>query len=177
MAKLPADYRPPHEPRLLADKLDREILLKKVKDGINCGLTASEAFVAAGGSKHTFKDWLRFYREDVEDGYTGTNLIMFIDELARADIQLHKRLLKAMWKKADEGDTRILMYLEDNRFGAANKRKNTLELDAKDDKAIEINIVNMTGVDADNNEEEAIEVDYEVNDGSSRDDSNSTEMD
>ena len=63
----------------------------------------------------------------------------------------------------------MLMYLEDNRFGAANKRKNNIALDG-DKGNVQINIINMSGVETDDIEE------IEVH-GECRDDSDTTEMD
>ena len=168
----------PHMPRRLKNtntmrKLKRDVI-ENIEEG---GLSIEDACVLAGIPRETYYRWKREALEDLNDGFTGTNLQEFMFDIIKADKKLFAKLNKHMWDKVDEGDARIMMYLADNRFGYANKRKNTLELETKDDKGIEINIVNMTGVDADNNEEEAIEVDYEVNDGSSRDDSNSTEMD
>ena len=77
-------------------------------------------------------------------------------------------------EKVDEGDTRMMMYMADNRFGNANRRKNTLEVGSKNDGNVNINIVNMTSVDALEEGEEVEEI--EVN-GECRDDTDPTEMD
>lgn len=166
----------PHDPTKLkhwntAKKMERDVV-KSIKED---GLSPIEACIEAGITKQTYCKWVNWAIEDWEAGFTGTRLQDFIIAVQRADLSLKKRLNHAMWDKVEEGDARIMMYLADNRFGYAKQRKQTLELETKDDKGIEINIVNMTGVDAD--KEEAIEVDYEVNDGKRGDDSNSTEMD
>lgn len=151
-------------------------LKKQVISSIEKGkLSIEDACVVNGIPRETYYRWKREALEDLGEGFTGTNLQEFIFDITKADKQLLAKLNEHMWDKVEEGDARIMMYLADNRFGYANKRKNTFELETKDDKGIEINIVNMTGVDAD--KDDSIEVDYEVNDGSSRDDSNSTEMD
>ena len=173
MGKLPADWKPHHEPYQLDTKYKREKIVKTVKSAIQDGLDVEEGFILAGIPKNTYQRWCRELVEDMEQGYTGTNLMNVMFEIAQEDIRLHRKLRKAMMRKAEEGDVRMLMYLEDNRFGAYNKRKNNIEVGNKSKGNVQINIVSMTGVEADDEEEiEEIEVH-----GESRDDSDSAEMD
>lgn len=162
----------PHDPAKLKDK-KAERLKEKILDGIKSGLTLTDAFQYAGLSRHTYQYWRRCYIEDVEEGYTDTNLINFMNEVIKADAGLKKRISSVMLEKAlDEKDTRMLMYLADNRIGYANRRKNQVELGSGSNN-VQINIIDMKSVDAieeDNYEE------IEVN-GVSRDDSDSTKMD
>lgn len=167
--------RQPHMPKKLENTNTMRKLKRNVIEGIEKGLSVEDACILAGIPRRTYYRWKAEAIEDLEDGYTGTNLQEFIFGITKADKKLFAKLNEHMWDKVEEGDSRIMMYLADNRFGYANKRKNTLELETKEDKGIEINIVNMTGVDTDNTE--PIDVDYEVNDGNSRDDSNTTTLD
>ena len=166
--------REPHIPRKLKNTNSMRKLKKEVIAGINRGLSVEDACIMAGIARATYYRWKAEALEDLDDGYTGTNLQEFIFGITKADKELFAKLNEHMWDKVEEGDSRIMMYLADNRFGYANKRKNTLELETKDDKGIEINIVNMTSVEPDT---DPIDIDYEVNDGDSRDDSDSTTLD
>lgn len=177
MAKLPEEKKPerttPHMPYRLQNGNTLKKLIREVTEQIEKGLSVEDACVVSGIPRDTYYRWKKEALEDLEDGFTGTNLQKFIFEITKADKKLFARLNSHMWDKVEEGDARIMMYLADNRFGYANKRKNTVELDTTNKKtAPVINIVNMTGVETD--EEENVEI--EVN-GKCRDDSNSTEMD
>lgn len=174
MGKLPADYRPPHMPYKLETKAQYEKIRKDVIGGIRDGLPVVDAFEAAGVPRFTYYDWRRWFEEDFVDGFTGTNLINLFLEVMKEDKQLYRRLSRKMLEKVDEGDARIMMYMADNRFGNANKRKNTLEVGSKNDGNVNINIVNMTSVDALEEGEEIEEI--EVN-GECRDDTDPAEMD
>lgn len=163
----------PHEPYQLDTPWKLEKIKKTVIDAIEDGLPVREAFILAGVDSSTYYRWCREFVEDLEDGFTGTALMDLMSSVAKADAGVFRSFSKKMMQKAEEGDTRIMIYLADNRFGYANKRKNTLEVGSNEDSNIEINIVNMTGVDTDTNTEiEEIEVN-----GVSRDDSDTTEMD
>ena len=173
MGKLPADWKPHHEPYHIDTNRKKEALEKKVIAAINDGLPVQDAFILAGIPKDTYMRWKRECVEDIQNGYTGTHLISLMMNVAKADKQLYRGLSKAMFKKANEGDTRLMMYLADNRFGNANKRKNTLELEAREQNNVQINIIDMKSIETEVTEDnEEIEV-Y----GVSRDDSDSTEMD
>lgn len=164
----------PHSPAKLKDK-KAETLKRQIIEGIESGLSLTDAFQYAGLSRHTYQYWRRCYLEDVEAGYTNTNLIKFMNEVMRADSGLKKRISEAMLEKAlDEKDTRMLMYLADNRIGYANRRKNQLELGSGSNN-VQINIIDMKSVEAVEDKEDTYE-EIEVN-GVSRDDSDSTEMD
>lgn len=166
----------PHCPNKIKNHTRRHSLKNKIVDGVNNGLSPREAFELVGIPADYFTLWKRWAIEDLEEGFTGTELQDFIFSIVKADKELLLKLDKRMWDKVDEGDSRIMMYLADNRFGYANQRKSSLELDTSSKGGVEINIVNMTGVDTDNS---PIDVDYmekEDLDGY-RDDSNSTEMD
>lgn len=171
MSKLPDDYRPPYEPRILEKRYEMERLQKEIVGAIEDGLPIGDAFELAGISKSTYKRWVNKFVEDTNYGYTGTNLIIFMTAIIQADKRLFRRVSKKMFSKAvDEGDTRMLMYLGDNRFGYAKKRKNNVEISSADKTPVQINVVNMKSIEADENE--VIDV-Y----GESRDDPHSTEVD
>jgi len=158
MAKLPDDYRPPHIPYQLDTKAKYEKLEREIVGAIRDGLPIKDAFILAGINPHTFYRWRDEFIEDIQDGFTGTNLIMLMTTIMKEDKAVFRRISKKMLEKADEGDTRILMYLADNRFGYANKRKNNVEIGAASkDKGVEINIVNMTSVDSSDDDENVIE--------------------
>ena len=173
MAKLPAKRTNPHEPYQLNTSNKRSHIIAEVKKGIRDGLDVEDAFLNAGIPRDTYRRWKRELKEDIRDGFTGTGLMKVFFEVAKEDIALHRKLRKQMFAKAEEGDTKMMIYLEDNRFGAANKRKNNIELGSSEKGNTTINIVNMKGVETDESEEQ---VEIEVN-GRCRDDSNSTEMD
>ena len=174
MGELPADFRSPHLPYKLETTKQYEKLRKEIIGGIRDGLPVKDAFMAAGIPQWQYYDWRRWFEEDVVDGFTGTNLIKLFFEVMKEDKKLYRRLSRKMMEKVDEGDTRMMMYMADNRFGNANKRKNTLEVGSKNDGNVNINIVNMTSVDALEEGEEVEEI--EVN-GECRDDTDPTEMD
>ena len=166
MAKLPADYRPAHEPYLIETKWQREKLEKEIIGAIEDGLPVRDAFQLAGVNLYTYYRWRKWYQEDIEAGFKGTELIQLMENVAKADKNLFRQLSKSMMKSAEEGNVRMQMYLADNRFGYANRRKNKLELGSsnKDDGKPVINIVNMTSVDEE--EEEVIDVHGECRDDS-----------
>lgn len=164
-----------HIPYQLNTSQKRSHVLSVVKGAIRDGLDVAEGFMLLGIPESTYRRWCREAIQDLEDGFTGTPLQDVIFEIAEEDINLHRKLRRAMFKKAEEGDSRMMMYLEDNRFGAANKRKQSVEIGAKDDNKFEINITNMVGVESDDDGDNSIEVDYnEVERG---DDSDSTTVD
>jgi hypothetical protein len=165
----------PHFPNKIKNAKRRNSLKKKIVEAVNNGLSPREGFELVGIPADYFSVWKRWAIEDLDEGFTGTELQTFIFDIVKADKELLLRLDKRMWDKVDEGDSRIMMYLADNRFGYANRRKQSLELDTSSKGNVEINIVNMTGVDSDN---APIDVDYVENDVDEyRDDSNSAEMD
>lgn len=177
MGKLPADYRPPFMPYHLDTKAKYEKVRKEILGGIRDGLPVKDAFIAAGIAQYTYYEWQRRYVEDVRDGFTGTNFLKLMNEVMREDKQLFRRLSRKMMEKVDEGDTRIMMYMADNRFGYANRRKNTLELGSKENSDVTINIVNMNSVDeVDDNDDDVVVEEIEVH-GECRDDSDPAEMD
>lgn len=171
MTKLP-EVREPHIPYKLRNTQKMRALAKRIAVSVEKqGLSIEDACVLHGIPARTYFRWKQEALEDLDDGFTGTNLQEFIFTVTEADKKLLAKLNERMWDKVDEGDARIMMYLADNRFGYANKRKNTVEIGSQGNKgATTINIVNMTGVESDDNEE--IDV-Y----GECRDDSDSTEMD
>ena len=166
--------RKPHDPAKLKGK-KAEKIKKDILDGIKAGLPLGESFKYAGLSRFTYQKWRNWWLEDLEEGYKDTNLINFMNEIMRADSGLKKRISEAMLEKAiDEKDTRMLMYLADNRIGYANMRRNQVEL-ASGSNNVQINIIDMKSVEAiDDNSDDYEEI--EVN-GVSRDDSDPTEMD
>ena len=172
MTKLPEVRTNPHMPHKLKNTVKMRALTKRVVESIEKqGLSIEDACALEGIPRATYFRWKQEALEDLEDGFTGTNLQEFIFNVVKADKKLLGRLNERMWDKVDEGDVRIMMYLADNRFGYANKRKSTVEIGSQGNKgATTINIVNMTGVESDDNEE--IDV-Y----GECGDDSDSTEMD
>ena len=161
---------PAHFPRRLKNGMAAKKIQKDVVAAINDGLDIPDAFLNAGIPRGTYKDWKRWYIQDVQNGYTGTQLIDLFDAAIKADTDLHREISSIMLGKAREGDTKMIMYVEDNRFGAANKRKNNIDVSGDDKGNVQINIINMSSVEKD--EVEEIEV-Y----GECRDDSDSTEMD
>ena len=162
--------RKPHDPVKLRNKKWITVK-KKVLEGINDGLCLTDAFAYAGVPRRTYQKWRNWAMEDTEDGFTGTNLQNLMNAAMEADSGLKKRISKAMTEKAiEERDTRLLMYLGDNRLGYANKRKNQVELGSSGQNNVQINIIDMKSVEVD--DEEEIEVH-----GECRDDSDSTEMD
>ena len=158
-----------HFPAKLKHGRRAEKIRKVVCEGIADGLDVREAFLAAGIGKQTYYKWRQWFVEDLANGYTGTQLIDLFLAVIEADVGLHRDLRKVMVEKAKAGDTRMLMYLEDNRFGAANKRKNNISLDSAKN-AVQINIIGMSNVETDKVEE------IEVH-GECRDDSDTAEMD
>lgn len=174
MGKLPEDYRPPHIPYQLDTTKKYEKIRHDVIGAIRDGLPVADAFQLAGIHPKTYYSWCKYFEEDFADGFTGTNLIKLFLAVMKEDKALYRRLSRKMLEKVDEGDTRMMMYLADNRFGNANKRKNTLEIDSKESGDVTINIVNMTSVDALEEGEEIEEI--EVN-GECRDDPDPAEMD
>lgn len=149
-----------HEPYQLNTPNKRKHIVSVVKKAIDDGLDVEDGFVMAGIPVSTYRRWRREAVEDWKDGFTGTNLQNVMMEIAQADINFHRKLRRAMFKKVEEGDTRMMMYLEDNRFGASNKRKQNIEVGTKTDNNIQINITPMTGVETD--EEPPIDVKGEV---------------
>ncbi len=174
MGKLPANWRPAHEPRKLQTKKATEKLTKQIVAAIEDGLPVKDAFILNGISGSTYARWRKECVEDMADGFTGTNLIKLMTDVAKADKNAFRRLSKSMMNKAEDGDSRMMMYLADNRFGYAHKRKNVLDVGNESGNNIQINIVDMKG-----NEqiEEQDDIEEIVVNGVCRDDSNSEEMD
>ena len=150
------DLIKPHEPYLLENGMKAKAMTRNIVEAIEDGLPVEDAFKAEGITYRTYRRWFKEAMEDIENGFTGTHLITLFLAVIKADTKLFRKYSKKMFELADEGDTRMLMYLADNRFGYANKRKQKVELDTVEDTAIEINIVEMTPIDEE--EEEVIEV-------------------
>ena len=162
----------PHEPRLLKNKKHMTIK-KKVCEGVRRGLPVRKAFRKAGVNVNTYDRWLRWAKEDLEKGFTGTALIDLMLAVAQEEDELHARIMERGIDVAMDGNVKMITYLLDNRFGYVKQRKNAGVVDTDDKGDININIVNMTGVETDNNDDV---VEIEVN-GECRDDSDPTEMD
>lgn len=175
MGKLPDDYRPAHEPYQIDTTAKLEKLQNEIIGAIRDGLPVRDAFILAGIPMDTYYRWVRECKEDLADGYTGTNLIMLMQAVAREDKRLFRNLSKAMMEEAiDNGNVRMQMYLADNRFGYANRRKNILDMNTGNKGETTINIVNMTSVDDDVETTEVEEIEVH---GECRDDSDTTELD
>ena len=166
-------FNKPHLPNKLKNGKDEQIK-KDVLAAIEAGMPLGDAFGYAGVVKQTFKQWSMWFKEDLVNGFTDTPLINLFNEVMIADKRYALRVHKVISKKAlEEEDTRMLMYIADNRLKYANKRRNNIELGSSEQNNIQINIIDMKSVDSlPESDVEEIEVN-----GISRDDSDSAEMD
>ena len=172
MTNLPDTCEPAFMPYKLEKKWDYDRIRETILEAIDDGLPVVDAFKLAGISEKSFYNWKKYYQRDLENGYSGTRFIMLMNDVAKRDGKLKRRISKALIEKGvDEKDTRVLMYLADNRLGYANRRKNQVELGSKGQNNIQINVIDMKSNEVDEDIEE-----IEVH-GECRDDSNSTEMD
>lgn len=164
----------PFEPPRLDTKWKREKLEKKITEAIYDGLPVRDAFELAGIPKDTYYTWRQRYVEDIGYGYTGTNFLVFMRNVMKADKESFRRLSRKMMEKVDDGDTKMMIYMADNRFGYANRRKNQVELgSSSENNNIQINIIDMKS----NDQIEETEHEEIVVNGVSRDDSDPAEVD
>ena len=149
--KLPDDVY--HEPYKIKDHRTRKRLTREITEAINDGLPVVNAFRLAGIPKDTYYKWIRWYKEDAEKGFTGTALMCFLEDVAKAEDELHRKLVKKGFELANDGNYKMLTYLLDTRFKYANRKKKEVEVSTKEDTGIEISITNMTPIEKDNKEE------------------------
>lgn len=136
-----------HQPDKLLDRnrFDEryEEAIKSVKDGLPAKDTCTLVW---GTSDKTFKNWLKWAREDVEAGFdeTESNLIKLMIGLAKEDAKLHKRLSRRGIELALDGNTQMLQFLLKTRYGYAEKTKSEVELSSDEEAPVKFVFTDMT---------------------------------
>ena len=135
----------PHTPHALKRpdwKRNLEDAIGYIKDD---GMKIPEAVVLAFGvSKWSWYRWREEALEDINNGYTGTNLITTVRRLSRADAASSRALSrKARDLALDDEDPSedMLKFLLERRHGYKKESKKEVAVEAKDDFNFNINIV------------------------------------
>lgn len=135
-----------------SDKLNRnfDYYMKECVKAVEDGLPPKDACVGIIGIDRTgYYRWVRWVESDLAEGFdeTDSKLIKFILALAKADVNLHRRLAEKGVELALSGDSQMLKFLLATRYGYSEKKD--VEVSTKDDALLELNIVPMTGNEED----------------------------
>lgn len=141
-------YKFKDEPEMVPYRFHRyyksyENLIEKIEENISVrGMPIKAAFQKEGIGKWTYRDWKKAYEKELEDGKTDTPLIRLFATAEIADAKIHGDISECAINLANEGDTRMVMFLLEHRFGY-KKNKKEVELSNKDNAPLQINIVDM----------------------------------
>ena len=131
-----------HRPNTLA-KGYKANLKKAVKyieeDGLKIHQAVSLAF---GITQRTWNIWEKNAIEDLENGFTGTELLDVYFTVLSADANSERKLTrKARELALDDNNTEMLKFLLERRHGYKKQTQQEVEVATKDDLNFNINIV------------------------------------
>ena len=140
-----------HFPKLLEGD-SRERLLEGIcKDARKC-LPIKSCFIKNGIPKPTYYRWLEWLREEIEAENWDAPLVTFFDEVYKAERESEAVIWGVDYDNARNGNQRAVEHILNVRFDYG-KNKQEVELSTKEDSGFEINIVPMTSVETDKEEE------------------------
>ena len=116
--------------------------LKKCVQWVEDGMKPKDAIMSIFQlSLDGWKQWNKFYRADVEAGYTAkdSRLIKLYEELAKADGTLHHKLVKNSTEMALDGNTEMSKFLLERRCNYKKPSKE-VEVSTKENTQFNINI-------------------------------------
>ena len=139
-----------HRPNTLA-KGYKANLKKAVKyieeDGLKIHQAVSLAF---GITQRTWNIWEKNAIEDLENGFTGTELLDVYFTVLSADANSERKLTrKARELALDDNNTEMLKFLLERRHGYKKQTQQEVEVATKDDLNFNINIVDSKPKDDD----------------------------
>lgn len=144
---MPTKSGEPHHPIFL--QTDYKKKLDTAMEMVKKGLPPKNALRAMGVHNQTWYRWLQFIDEDIKAGFTDTPLIKFMARLAEVDEETHADLAGTAIKKANEGDTQMLMFLLKTRYGYKDSKKQEVELSTKEEAPVVFNVVPMKPLEND----------------------------
>lgn len=131
-----------HRPNTLAHgyKANLKKAVKYIEeDGLKIHQAVSLAF---GITQRTWNIWEKNAIEDLENGFTGTELLDVYFTVLSADANSERKLTrKARELALDDNNTEMLKFLLERRHGYRKKSKEEVEVKATDDFNFNINIV------------------------------------
>lgn len=136
-----------HNPLLLKGK-EGELLIEKICDDARRCLPIESCFVKNGIKLDTYRRWLRWYREEVEEELDDTPIINLFAKVYQAERESESTILGIEVDHALNGSLKATQHLLDNRFGYG-KKKSEVELNVKEDTPIKFEIVDMKPLDND----------------------------
>lgn len=131
--------RKPHYPYFFRE--DYKNKLKAITEDIKKGMPIKNAFIHQGVNENTFIKWQSFLREDWEDGFEDTPFMNFMRNVAIAYEDAHSDLLGKAFQLADDGDSKMVMFLLKSLYGHNPNSKKEVELSTTEDTTFNINIV------------------------------------
>ena len=136
-----------HNPNLLRYRTGEELIEKICEDARRC-LPIESCFVKNGVKLNTYRQWRRWYREEVEEGLEDTPIINLFSRVYQAERESEAVILDIEVDHALNGSLKATQHLLDNRFGYG-KKKSEVELNVKEDTPIKFEIVDMKPLDND----------------------------
>lgn len=137
-----ADEYKLHKPKKLAQNPDK--LGEKVAKYVRSCVRTEKAAGLAGIAESTYRNWKRWMNEEIEHGYTGTQIQRFFEPIMKAEAEAEMDLVTVVANTGKEGDWKAAAFLLEKRFKYNNKRE--VEISASDDDdsgQININITKM----------------------------------
>ena len=126
-----------HKPKKLARS--PEVLGEKVAKYVRSCVRVEKAAGLEGICESTYRNWKRWMKEEIEHGYTGTQIQRFFEPILKAEAEAEMDIIKIISDKAkDDGDWKAAAFLLEKRFKYNNKQE--LEVSTGDDESNEINI-------------------------------------
>ena len=131
-----------HRPNTLAHgyKANLKKAVKYIEeDGLKIHQAVSLAF---GITQRTWNIWEKNAIEDLENGFTGTELLDVYFTVLSADANSERKLTrKARELALDDNNTEMLKFLLERRHGYKKQTQQEVEVATKDDLNFNINIV------------------------------------
>ena len=131
-----------HRPNTLAQgyKANLKKAVKYIEeDGLKIHQAVSLAF---GITQRTWNIWEKNAIEDLENGFTGTELLDVYFTVLSADANSERKLTrKARELALDDNNTEMLKFLLERRHGYKKQTQQEVEVATKDDLNFNINIV------------------------------------
>lgn len=139
-----------HHPDALMDWKGFDEKYEKAIELARDGVPAQDICMGIfGTSKRQFRNWVKYYHDDVEAGFDeeDSNLIKLFIGLAKEDLRLHRKLSKKGVEMALDGNSQMLQFMLKTRYGYSEKTKQEVELSTDEEAPISFEIVEMQPID------------------------------
>ena len=132
-----------HKPKKLAQSPDK--LGEKVAKYVRSCVRTEKAAGLAGIAESTYRKWKIWMNEEIEHGYTGTQIQRFFEPIMKAEAEAEMDLVTVVANTGKNGDWKAAAFLLEKRFKYNNKKEVEISTsDDEDNNEININITKMS---------------------------------